>query len=131
MQRQSGLRVPDYQAPNRLGNAINGALGEGNIQKRALGVGDPRKPDSPGAHRAAWVTVKLAGDSGAEVELIHSLGVAPVLVTLEESEGGTGNLVANASNKDRWTATTARVTVVSTDASTLNGRLARFRVWGA
>lgn len=130
-QRQSGIRVPDHEAPNRLGNALNGALGQGNFQRRSLGVGDPRKPDQKQAARAQWVPVKLTGSSGAEVEIIHSLGAVPTHVEIGEWEGGTGALIVNASSKDRWTETTARVTVTSTDGSSLAGRLARFRVWGA
>jgi hypothetical protein len=122
--------VPETDAPGRLGNAINGSLGSGNIQKGALGIGDPRKkPGVQTAHRCVWASVKLAGNSGAEIEIIHTLKSKPVLVSLDEWEGGTGALTANASRKDRWTATTARVTVYTTGAN-LNGILARFRVWG-
>lgn len=131
MSKQSGTRVPDHEAPGRLGNAINGALGEANLQRRSLGAGDPRKPATKTSSKSVWVPVKLTGNSGSEIEIIHRLGLVPTLVELGEWEGGTGALICNASSKDRWTQTTARVTVTSTDGSTLAGRLARFRVWGA
>lgn len=121
------------EVPEVLGRALNRGLGSSNLQRRALGAGTPEHGADAGVENAVYAQVKLSGASPGTFDVPHNLGQVPVLCQLVEWDNPLTPatfLIARPVSKDKWTATTCRVSVYAA-AGALAGCLATFKVKGA
>lgn len=128
----SGRRVSLGQEKGPVGPVVNGALGDGNLQDRALGVGDTRSQrKSVGKRNAVYAKRALTGASGSEFIIGHDLGEVASTVSISEQgpRGYAGILRCKAVRKETWTHSTVRV-IVETSGANLNGSYAVFEVSG-
>lgn len=110
----------------------------GDLQEKALGVGDPTSPErKSGKQNARWASVDLTtGVSigvGAtrEYDVPHDLGEVATVCALEtyERSAGAVTIAAVESRRDRWSHSHC-FALVTLLAGSSEGCVARFRVQG-
>jgi hypothetical protein len=110
-------------------------LGDEQMRDRALGDGGNTRGGSlAGKQNAVYSEVNLTGlTSLADVKVPHALGSRPVTIRLEgaRNAGTTPSVIITPVHEDKWTKTTARVSVALVGASVQAGTVLKFRVGGA
>jgi len=129
----SGRRVSLGEQRGPVGPVVNGALGDGNLQDRALGVGNTRGENtSVGKRNAVYAKRPLAGASGSEFIVGHDLRqkASTVRITEQGPRGYAGILIAKPTRSETWTHSTVRVIVENSSGAALDGAYAVFEVSG-
>lgn len=106
-------QVPSQASAHAAASALTSALGEANLQKEALGFGQPADGGAMGRFAAVWAKGALTGATSQILDLPHSLGRVPVSVVLDHVDCPPGtepmHVSAQPYDKDKWTATLCRM----------------------
>lgn len=114
MSRGAIISNAEVARSQRLGNQ---RIGDNNIMDRGVTLGAVANGAVAGKLDAVWaVKILPVGYVAGELEIPHALGRVPLLVMLAMQEGA-GAVSARATSRDKWTATTARVTLASATGS--------------
>lgn len=124
-----GRRFGRGEVGAAVNRALTGQLGDANLQNGALGTGRVADGERAGKAKAMYAELRPKGASGTVCILGHRLGAVPEIIEMVKSRGYSGEVRARAVEPEKWTPSSARVTVW-TDGPALDGLVVTFRVSG-